>query len=232
MVSLHCQRLAMQRMLLQSSRVMPAPAAITLRRPLCNRAAVDRGRPTVLVPVADGSEEIEAVSIVDTLVRAGAAVTMASVEPRTLQVTCSRGVAIVADALITDCVDRVFDAIVLPGGMPGAERLRDDSTLTGLLRAQHSSGRLIGAVCASPAVVLAAHDLLGDRATCFPAPQLQQAWPLSTTWVDERVVLSRNCRLITSQGPGTSLEFAIAIVEQLLGKDVADAIAQQMLVTR
>ena len=91
---------------------------------------------TVLVPVADGSEEIETVSIVDTLVRAGAAVTMASVEPQRLRVKCSRGVSIVADALITDCVGTTFDAIALPGGMPGAERLRDNSTLTTLLRDQ------------------------------------------------------------------------------------------------
>lgn len=197
------------------------------RRSLCAAAAA---RPTVLVPVADGSEEIETVTIVDTLVRAGAMVTMASVEPQRLQVMCSRGVALVADSSITDCVDSTFDVIALPGGMPGAERLRDDPTLTILLRDQHASDRLVAAICASPAVVLAAHGLLGDRATCFPAPHLQEAFPSSTTWVDARVV--HTSRLITSQGPGTSLEFAIAIVKELFNESTAETIAQQMLVPR
>jgi 4-methyl-5(b-hydroxyethyl)-thiazole monophosphate biosynthesis len=180
-----------------AGRLPPGAAGPLLRRAL----ATTPPPPTVLVPVADGSEEIETVCIVDTLVRAGAAVTLASVEPGRLLVTCSRGVRLEADAHIADCAGATFDAIALPGGMPGAEALRDDPTLTELLRAQHASERLVAAVCASPAVVLAPHGLLGgDRATCYPAPALAGAFPAETTWADARVVRSRSPRLITSQG--------------------------------
>ena len=185
--------------------------------------------PTVLVPVADDSEEIETVCIVDTLVRAGARVTLASVAPKgRLQVTCSRGVKLVADESISACAGRSWDAIVLPGGMPGAERLRDDPTLTALLQAQHERRRLVAAVCASPAVVLAHHGLLRDgEATCYPAPPFQAALP---GWRDERVVSQGH--LLTSQGPGTSLQFAVAIIAQLFGEEKAEEIADQMLVPR
>ena len=108
----------------------------------------------VLVPVAHGSEEIESVTIIDTLVRAGATVVVASVSD-TLQVLCSRGVKITADTFIKDCVGKNWDLIVLPGGMPGAEHLRDSSDLSTLIKKQHSENKLLGAICAAPAVALA-----------------------------------------------------------------------------
>ncbi|MCX7002902.1 MAG: DJ-1/PfpI family protein, partial [bacterium] len=98
---------------------------------------------TCLVAVADGTEELEAVAVIDTLRRAGVQVTVASVGGR--QVTCSRGVTLVADCLISECVQQSFDAIALPGGMPGAEHLRDNAVLTDLLRRQHAAGRLLAA---------------------------------------------------------------------------------------
>ena len=94
----------------------------------------------VLVPIADGIEEIEAVCIIDVLRRAGADVTVASVDG--LQVTASRGVKLVADVLITECADRIYDLIALPGGMPGAEHLRDSKELIGILKQQQKKGRL------------------------------------------------------------------------------------------
>lgn len=122
----------------------------------------------VLVPVANGSEEIESVSIIDTLVRGGAKVTVASVES-TLMVRCSRGVKLEADVFISSCVDQKWDLIALPGGMPGAERLRDSTDLDKLLRRQNADKNYIAAMCASPAVVLASKGLLaGMRATCYP----------------------------------------------------------------
>src|SRR4030042_1274503 len=103
----------------------------------------------VLVPIADGTEEIEAVCIIDTLRRAGAEVTVASVDQ--LQVTASRRVQLVADARIADCTSQTYDCIALPGGMPGAEHLRDSAELIGLLRKQKQAGRFYAAICASPA---------------------------------------------------------------------------------
>ena len=121
----------------------------------------------VLVPIADGSEELEAVAIIDILRRAGADVAVASVDQ--LQITASRGVKLVADRLISQCVNETYDLIALPGGMPGAEHLRDCDELIGMLKQQEQDGRLYAAICASPAVVFQPHGLLEQkRATCHP----------------------------------------------------------------
>jgi 4-methyl-5(b-hydroxyethyl)-thiazole monophosphate biosynthesis len=179
---------------------------------------------TVLVPIADGSEEIEAVCIIDTLRRAGAEVTVASAG--SLQVTASRGVKLVADALIADCVRQTYDCIALPGGMPGAEHLRDSAELIGLLKKQKQAGRLYAALCASPAVALRPHGLLdGIRATCFPSfrDRLDPAYAS-----DDRVVVDGRC--VTSQGPGTALEFALKLVELLVGPAKAREVGSAMLV--
>ncbi|CAM9861490.1 unnamed protein product [Ectocarpus sp. 8 AP-2014] len=136
-------------------------------------APTPAGAKHVLVPVADGSEEIESVTIIDTLVRAGALVTVASVGPE-VEVTCSRGVKIKADCKIAECEARDWDAVVCPGGMPGAVSLKENETLEAILRKQNSEGRIVGAICAAPAVVLASHGLLeGKQATCYPASVFQ-----------------------------------------------------------
>jgi len=178
----------------------------------------------VLVPVAQDSEEIETACITDVLVRAGAEVTVASVE-ETLQVRMSRGLNVVADVLIAECKGQQWDAIVCPGGMPGAERLRDSTDLTTLLKEQHSSGRITAAVCAAPAIVFGAHGLLGDKATSYPAPKFKEIVGLS--WMDAKAVVDGN--VITSQGPGTSLQFALKIVEEMYGLAKAEELAAQMV---
>lgn len=179
---------------------------------------------SVLVPIADGTEEIEAVTIIDVLRRAEADVVVASVNA--LQINASRGVKIVADCTIDDCVDKPFDLVVLPGGMPGAEHLRDSAALTSILLRQRDGGGLYGAICAAPAVVLQPHGLLENRrATCHPGFVDQLQDPSSAT---QRVVLDGNC--VTSRGPGTALEFALQLVEQLFGKARRDAVAQPMVI--
>jgi 4-methyl-5(b-hydroxyethyl)-thiazole monophosphate biosynthesis len=178
----------------------------------------------VLVPIADGSEEIEAVCIIDVLRRAGARVTVASVNG--LQVTASRGVNLVADQLIKDCIETEYDLIALPGGIPGAEHLRDSEELTHLLKKQKDEGKLYAAICASPAVVFQHHGLLASlNATCHPffASQLEKSDSTSS-----RVVVDGNC--ITSQGPGTAIEFALKLVELLFGKEMVDKVADPMIV--
>jgi len=177
----------------------------------------------VLVPIADGTEEIEAVSIIDTLVRAGAEVIVASVSQ--LEVTCARGVRLVADCLLQDCPNVIYDVIACPGGMPGAAHLAQDKTLTELLTSQNTAGRVVAAICASPAVVLQAHGLIGDRpATCYPNPAFQGT---ISNYSDDSVVVSGN--LVTSRGPGTALQFALKLVEVLYGQDKADQIKSQLL---
>ena len=178
----------------------------------------------VLVPVADGSEEIETACIVDVLRRAEADVTVASVN--SLQITASRGMKLVADQLISECVQNTYELIVLPGGMPGAEHLRDSKELVEMLKRQQNDGRLYAAICASPAVVLHHHGLLAQRkATAYPgfAEQFE-----NTEAIDSRVVVDGNC--ITSRAPGTAMEFALKLVELLYGEQKAREIAQSMLV--
>jgi len=182
-----------------------------------------------LIPIADGSEEIEAVCIIDTLRRAEVDVTVASVMGR-LEITAARGTKIVADVLIEDCANETYDVIALPGGIPGAEHLRDCAALIQMVTAQRDSGRLYGAVCASPAVALLPHGLVGGRrATCFPsyAPVLAKAADVEA--LEDRVVVDGN--LVTSRGPGTAIEFALTLIE-ILYSDAAKAaaIGERMLV--
>lgn len=179
---------------------------------------------TVLVPIADGCEELEAVTIIDVLVRADARVTTASVSSA-LQVTASRGVKLVADCIINDCCNQTFDLIALPGGLPGAEHLRDCGVLIEMLNTQMQAGRLYAAICASPAVVLAPHGLLeGKRATCYPtcADQLPDA-----SDADKRVVVDGNC--ITSQGPGTAMDFALELVRRLFDEQTMQQVGEAAL---
>lgn len=178
----------------------------------------------VLVPIADGSEEIEAMCIIDTLRRAGLEVTVASVGA--LQVTASRGVKIVADAVIADCDTGTYDCIALPGGMPGAEHLRDSAPLIAKLKEQKSAGRLYAAICASPAVVFQHHGLIeGVKVTCYPSFRDKLDAGCAS---DDRVVVDGQC--VTSQGPGTAIPFALKLVELLVGADKAKEVTQAMLV--
>jgi len=178
---------------------------------------------TTLVPMADGVEELEAVTIIDVLRRAGTQVTVASVGA--LHITASRGVKLTADCSINDCKDKTFDLIALPGGLPGAEHLRDCAPLIEMLKSQKQSGRLYAAICAAPAVVLASHGLLdGKKATGYPS--CTDALP-DPTQANQRVVVDGNC--ITSQGPGTALEFALELIRQLFDEARAKQVAKAML---
>ena len=178
----------------------------------------------VLVPIADGVEEIEAMCIIDTLRRADANVAVASVGE--LTVTASRNVRICADTTVLACKDQDFDLIALPGGMPGATHLAECPELIQMLKNQRQSGKLFAAICAAPAVVLQPNGLLdGFKATCYPALQDQ----LDPGYVSrEPVVVDQNC--ITGQGPGFALAFSLALVEQLCGPETCKAVATDMLV--
>ncbi len=178
----------------------------------------------VLIPIADGSEELEIVAIADTLRRAGAEVTVASITGE-LQITASRNVKIVADKLLVDCIKETYDLIVLPGGALGSQNLGECSELVTLLQQQQQAGRFYAAICAAPAEVLQHHGLLkGLRATCYPHPDLTKQLE---HYESARVVVDGSC--ITSQGPGTALEFAIKLVELLFDKNKAEQIAEEML---
>jgi 4-methyl-5(b-hydroxyethyl)-thiazole monophosphate biosynthesis len=174
----------------------------------------------VLVPLAEGFEEIEAVTIVDVLRRASIEVVTAALARN--PVRGSHGIAVSADARLDDVLGEEFDAVVLPGGMPGSRTLRDDERVLRIVRGLHARNKLVAAVCAAPIVLEAAGVLSGKRATSYPGNELPSA-----RYVEERVVVDGE--LVTSRGPGTALEFALALVEKLAGPDVSKRLASGMI---
>lgn len=177
----------------------------------------------VLVPIADGTEELEAVTIIDILRRAEADVCVASVMPERKMIIASRGVKIEADCLLAECLDQTWDMIVLPGGIPGAEHLGCCLPLLDLLRRQLQENRFTAAICASPALVLAENSLIdGREATCYPGfqPQLESNGAIL---VSGDVVVDG--KLITSVGPGTAMSFSLRLVEYLFGRAKAERVA-------
>ena len=183
----------------------------------------------VLVPIADGTEEMEAVIVIDVLRRAQVDVCVASVMPERMEITASRGVRITADRLLEDCTGEVWDMIVLPGGMPGATHLHDSPSLLRLLQDQVAAERWLAAICAAPAVVLGRHGLIPHAsATCYPSYQEELSQRVKAV-SQERVVVDNT--LITSQGPGTAVEFALRLVEVLCGQNRSSEVATAMVVT-
>ncbi|KAL1817912.1 hypothetical protein DCAR_0522411 [Daucus carota subsp. sativus] len=183
------------------------------------------GSPKVLVPIADDSEEMEALSIIDVLRRAKATVTIASVED-TLDISARRKSRIVTEMFIDDAAKFQYDLIVLPGGLPGAKKFASTETLIGLLKKQKELNRPYGAICASPCYCLEPCGLLeGKKATGFP-PMVHELSDQSM--IEYRTVVDGN--LITSKGPGSALEFALAMVEKFFGRDKALELCKAMLV--
>lgn len=183
----------------------------------------------VLIPIADGSEDIEVVTIIDTLRRAGAQTTVASChKDGILSITASQKTNITADVPIEACIDMKFHLIALPGGMPGAENLKNCKTLIAKLRDQQKAGKWYAAICASPAIVLAYHGLLDNvHATCYPnfMDQMEGALPHP----GNSVVVDDKKKVITAQGPGNAMFFSFKLIDALYGKDAFRPIAKQMI---
>lgn len=178
----------------------------------------------VLVVLAEGFEEIEAVTPIDVLRRAGLEVIIAGVGKR--EVTGAHGIKIQADAIFEE-YQGLPDAIVLPGGLPGANNLKKSAALRDLLKKMKEENRLIGAICASPARVLVPAGVLeGKKATCYPG--FEKEFGAQTTFVEDRVV--RDGLVITSRAPGSALEFSLELVEQLVGSEEVEKLSKALLV--
>ncbi|WOB91675.1 MULTISPECIES: protein deglycase YajL [Providencia] len=183
---------------------------------------------SALICIAHGSEEIEFTITADLLVRAGINVTLASVtEDGSLTITASRGLKIIADTPLIKVADEPFDAIVLPGGIAGAETFRDSPLVVEKVRRMHLDGKIVAAICAAPALVLEYHQLfpLGNM-TCFPSMKDKIA---AHKWVDRRVYFDERVNLLTSQGPATSFDFALKLIELLAGRKTAAQVATQLV---
>jgi 4-methyl-5(b-hydroxyethyl)-thiazole monophosphate biosynthesis len=180
----------------------------------------------VLVPLANGFEEIEAVTIIDVLRRAGLEVVVAGLAPGP-----ARGSHDIEVATDTD-LDRVqaddFAMVVLPGGMPGSTNLANDERVLRAVRTLHSKGRHVTAICAAPIVLAKAGVIAKVPVTSHPSVRAK----LGDADVRDAPRVVKSGRVITSQGPGTAIEFALALVEELAGAAKAQELAQAMLARR
>jgi protein deglycase len=177
--------------------------------------------PKVLVAVCEGSEEIETVTPVDLLRRAGAEVTLGA-SGGELELLLSRGVRVRADKLISEVSAEGWDMVVIPGG-PGAGNFCKDSHLMDVLRYQKDHRKWIASICASPAVVLKANGLIeGISATCYPSYASEIPGRSN-----DKVVVDQN--VITSQGPGTSMEFSLELIKVLFGEEKQKEVAGRLL---
>ncbi|MGA7751065.1 MAG: DJ-1 family glyoxalase III [Gallionella sp.] len=166
----------------------------------------------VLVLFAEGSEELEAITIVNILRRAGVSVTLAGLEAGALR--GSRGVMLMPDSTLDVVLHDDFDMIVLPGGQPGTNNLKADTRVLKLVQRMAQQEKFVAAICAGPSVLAAAGLLDGKQATSFPGaltpfPKVKQ----------QRAAIVEDGRFITSRGPGTAMDFALTLAERLVGSD-------------
>jgi 4-methyl-5(b-hydroxyethyl)-thiazole monophosphate biosynthesis len=169
----------------------------------------------VLIPLAPGFEEIEAITVIDILRRAGIEVVVAGLRPGA--VSGSHQIRVMPDLALDDVLDQQFDMIALPGGMPGADNLEKDPRVMDLLRRADERGAYTAAICAAPKVLAAAGLLENRRATSYPGFLDPDAVP-GMELADDPVV--QDDRRITSRGPGTAMDFALSLVENLAGPGV------------
>lgn len=164
----------------------------------------------VLVLFADGSEELEAITVVNILRRAGVSVTLAGLDAGALR--GSRGVMLMPDSTLDAVLHEDFDMIVLPGGQPGTNHLKADARVLKLAQRMTQQDKYVAAICAAPSVLAAAGLLDGKQATSFPGaltafPKVKQ----------QHAAIVEDGKIITSRGPGTAMDFALTLVERLAG---------------
>ena len=166
----------------------------------------------VLIPLANGCEELEAVTVIDLLRRAGIEVVTAGLTDG--PVTASRGVVLIPDRSLDQVLDDDFDMIVLPGGLPGADHLDADPRIHALLQRMAEQERYTAAICAAPKVLLNAGLLDGRKATAYPGV-IDGLMTENSQLLADAVVTDG--KVVTSRGPGTAMDFALTLIEQLLG---------------
>ena len=172
----------------------------------------------VFLFLAEGFEEIEAITPIDLLRRAGFEVCTVSISENEM-VTGAHNISIKADTTFAKADFSNADMLIIPGGMPGTTNLDNHEGLRQLLLDFNSANKHIASICAAPLILGKLGILNGKKATCYPGFEEF----LGESHCTERVVISEN--IITSQGPGTSFDFALAIIEQLMGKEKADEIS-------
>lgn len=176
----------------------------------------------VYIFLADGYEEIEGLTVVDLLRRAKVDITMVSVTGN-IMVTGSHGIASKADVLFEEANYEDADMLVLPGGMPGTKHLSEHKGLDKLLREFQAKGKMLAAICAAPSVLGSKGILEGISATCYPGFEDMLT---GAKIKDKSVVADKN--IVTSKGLGTAIDFSLALIERLVGKETAGDIAESI----
>lgn len=177
--------------------------------------------PKVLIPLAQGCEELEAVTLIDLLRRAGINVVSAGLDAQ--PVKASRGVVLIPDTTLDEALKSEFDMLVLPGGQPGTNHLKADPRIIALLQKMAHAGKYTCAICAAPAVLAAAGLLEGKHATCYPTC-LDSARNVTLS----AAPVVRDGNIITSRGPGTAMDFALELIETLVGKARRDEVEAEL----
>jgi 4-methyl-5(b-hydroxyethyl)-thiazole monophosphate biosynthesis len=174
------------------------------------------------VLLADGFEDIEAVSVIDVLRRGGVSVDVVSIGG-SMDVESAHGLVVRATCLLEDVKEGLFDALILPGGGPGTARLRASEEVLEMIRRHHENGRIIAAICAAPLVLVDSGILTTEHVTCYPTCQME----LDRAWRDAPVVHDGN--IITSQSPGSAMLFSLVVLSVLCGEAIAHRTAREMV---
>jgi len=180
----------------------------------------------VLLFLANGFEEVEAVTPIDFLRRAGVQVTTVGIGGNRIE--GAHGIVIEADTSLADFYTSTgpedgddYDGIICPGGMPGAANIAAEDRILSMIEDYNRQGKIVAAICASPGVILAGTTVLdGRKATCYPG--FEKHFGASTEFSTERVVVDHN--IITSRGPGTSAEFSIELIRAFTDDKTAEAV--------
>ncbi len=180
--------------------------------------------PRVLVPLAQGCEELEAVTIIDLLRRAEVEVVTAALVDG--PVKASRGTMLLADTTLDLVKDQDFDMVVLPGGLPGARYLEEDPRVRAILQRHHARGAFTAAICAAPKVLASAGLLDGRDATAYPGCVVASDFP-AVNLVDAPVVVDGT--VVTSRGPGTAMDFALELIELLVGRSRREQVEKALV---
>lgn len=177
----------------------------------------------VLVPLAEGFEDLEAITITDLMRRAQIDVVTAGLKPG--PVRGSRGTIVVPDMSLNEALKKPYDMVVLPGGQPGATHLEKDERIQSLLIKMAADNKVIAAVCAAPKVLAVAGLLEGKRATGFPGTLSAETFPGIDISTDSVV---KDGNIVTSRGPGTTMDFTLTLIEILTDKDISRQVEQAL----
>lgn len=177
----------------------------------------------VLVPLAEGFEDLEAITITDLLRRAQIDVVTAGLTPG--PITGSRGTIVVPDMSLDEALQQTYDMVVLPGGQPGATHLEKDERIQSLLKQMAADNKVTAAVCAAPKVLAVAGLLEGKRATGFPGTLSADQFPGINISTDAIV---KDGNIVTSRGPGTTMDFTLALIEILTDNDIRNQVEQTL----